>query len=101
MLMEALRQPVMTVAASSTLVNCLQKAALGKQQSGSLSLEGHEAEVLQLLRAIAAQYATHGSLQCARSVWHGEHTNQYFTEFKSSFDKADRSCSTAASNHTR
>ena len=77
--MEALRQPVMTVAASSTLVNCLQKAALGKQQSGSPCLKGHEAEVLQLLRAIAAQYATHGSLQCARSVWHGEHTSLHFT----------------------
>ena len=72
MLMSALRRPVMTVPATRLLVDCLQRAALGKQQSDHPSLQDSEAEMLQLLRGIAAQYATHGNLQCAKYVWQGE-----------------------------
>ena len=61
----------MTVPATKMLIDCLQRAALGKQGSGSARMEGMESEMLQLLRGIVAQYATHGSLRCARFVWHG------------------------------
>ena len=51
---------------------CLQSAAVAKQHSASPGLAGQEPEVMGQLRGIAAQYGTHGSLSCARSVWQGE-----------------------------
>ena len=73
MLMAVVCRPVMTVQMTSTLMSCLQRAALGKQRSASPGLAGRESErVMQQLRGIAAQYSTHGNLRCARSVWHGE-----------------------------
>ena len=72
MLMAAVCRPVMTVPATSTLMACLQSAAVAKQHSASPGLAGQEPEVMGQLRGIAAQYGTHGSLSCARSVWQGE-----------------------------
>ncbi|KAK9832125.1 hypothetical protein WJX74_000029 [Apatococcus lobatus] len=71
MLMIALRHPIMTIPATNTLMACLQSAAEAKQQSVSTGLAGQEPQVMMQLRGIAAQYGTHGSLRCARSVWNG------------------------------